>query len=243
MTQVLQLASAINNFITGCKTDGIWDPIKACCILGAWDNLNGALYPLKGTAPTNNNFILGDYNRKTGLLGDGTTKYLDSNRANNADPQNSCHISVYGTAFGATNASVKVSLGRQINGFNEKALFASTIINSGLFTVRCQSVEAPVSHTSSRINGLIGTSRNNSNTVSIRNNNQTVSVSQTSVTPSTPNLFVFASSNGTTTNNGGSASAFDDSRFAFYSIGEFLDLAKLDTRVTALINAIGAAIP
>ena len=34
-----------------------------------------------------------------------------------------------------------------------------------------------------------------------------------------------------------------DARLAFYSIGESLDLALLDARVTALINAIAAAIP
>jgi hypothetical protein len=36
---------------------------------------------------------------------------------------------------------------------------------------------------------------------------------------------------------------YTNSRLAFYSIGESLDLALLDTRVTALITAIGAAIP
>jgi hypothetical protein len=50
-----------------------------------------------GTAPTNFNFVSGDYNRKTGLVGDGSTKYLDSNRAGNADPQNSFHLSTYST--------------------------------------------------------------------------------------------------------------------------------------------------
>jgi hypothetical protein len=34
-----------------------------------------------------------------------------------------------------------------------------------------------------------------------------------------------------------------NSRLAFYSIGESLDLALLDARVTDLINAFGAAIP
>jgi len=34
-----------------------------------------------------------------------------------------------------------------------------------------------------------------------------------------------------------------NARLAFYSIGESLDLALLDARVTDLINAIGAAIP
>jgi hypothetical protein len=36
---------------------------------------------------------------------------------------------------------------------------------------------------------------------------------------------------------------YTDPRIAFYSIGESLDLARLDARVTDLINAIGVAIP
>jgi hypothetical protein len=36
---------------------------------------------------------------------------------------------------------------------------------------------------------------------------------------------------------------FSNARIACYSIGESLDLALLDARVTALINAIAAAIP
>jgi len=35
---------------------------------------------------------------------------------------------------------------------------------------------------------------------------------------------------------------FTDARIAFYSIGESLDLAALDTRVSALITAIGNAL-
>jgi hypothetical protein len=36
---------------------------------------------------------------------------------------------------------------------------------------------------------------------------------------------------------------YSNARLAFYSIGESLDLALLDARVTTLINAIAAAIP
>jgi hypothetical protein len=78
--------TAINNFVVDCKADGIWSAIKASCILAGARTLNGALVPLAGTAPTNFNFVSGDYNRKTGLVGDGISKYLNSNRANNADP-------------------------------------------------------------------------------------------------------------------------------------------------------------
>jgi hypothetical protein len=62
--------------------------------------------PLVGSAPTNNGFIgIGtDYVRKTGLVGNGSTKYLDSNRANNADPQNSNHK--YGVLMASSSSNI-----------------------------------------------------------------------------------------------------------------------------------------
>jgi hypothetical protein len=231
---------AIYAFVIGCKADGIWSAIKASCIMAGARTLAGALVPLVGTAPTNFNFVSGDYSRQTGLLGNGTTKYLDSNRNTNADPQDNCHISVYGTSFGATTATVKAPLGRQINGFNEKTLFASTAIAGGFFSVRLASTNTIVSHTANRANGLIGATRSNSTTVNLRNSGSTVSTSQTSTTLSAPTLFVFSSSNGSGPGDGGVAASFDNSRIAFYSIGENLNLALLDARVTTLINAYGA---
>ena len=72
-----QTKIAINTFIRGCKIDGNWDAIKSSCILAGARTLNGALISLKGTAPTNVNFISSDYNRATGLKGDGSSKYLN----------------------------------------------------------------------------------------------------------------------------------------------------------------------
>jgi hypothetical protein len=37
---------AINNFVIGCKQDGIWEAIKASCILAGARTLDGALVPL-----------------------------------------------------------------------------------------------------------------------------------------------------------------------------------------------------
>jgi hypothetical protein len=56
MTQTLALVNAFDAFIKGCKTDGTWGAIKASCILAGWNNLDGALTPLVGAAPTNFNF-------------------------------------------------------------------------------------------------------------------------------------------------------------------------------------------
>jgi hypothetical protein len=91
----LGVITAVETFITGCKSDGIWGAIKASCILAGARTLSGALVPLVGTAPTNYNFVSADYNRETGLKGDGATKFLNPNRNNNADPQNSKHIALH----------------------------------------------------------------------------------------------------------------------------------------------------
>ena len=42
---------------------------------------------------------------------------------------------------------------------------------------------------------------------------------------------------------GATPASLTNARLAFYSIGESLDLALLDARVTALITAFGVAIP
>jgi hypothetical protein len=51
------IRTAYDQFIRGCKSDGIWDAIKASCILAGARSLSGALVPLVGAAPTNNNFV------------------------------------------------------------------------------------------------------------------------------------------------------------------------------------------
>ena len=219
--QVLEPAVrlAVNSFIKGCKADGIWPAIKASCILAGARTLAGALVPLVGPTPTNNNFVAGDYNRKTGLVGDGSTKYLDSNRNNNADPQNNQHNAVWASsvATGLAIASNPVS-----------AIGASGI---GLSGRKSRNVNA-LSGLNMQI-GLCGISRSASADYNYRvggANNLSVQVSQT---PSAGSLIIL----------GDGAGAYGNHRLAFYSIGESLDLALLDARVTDLINAFAVTIP
>jgi hypothetical protein len=99
--------AAVDAFVRGCKADGIWSAIKASCLLAGPDDLTGALVPLVGAAPTNNGpFVSGDYDRTTGLIGDASTKYLDANRAGNADPQSNQHAAVYITSAQTGNTSL-----------------------------------------------------------------------------------------------------------------------------------------
>ena len=218
-TQALEtgVRYAINDFVLGCKNDGIWDAIKASCILAGARTLNGALVPLVGTAPTNYNFVAGDYNRETGLKGDGSTKYLDSNRASNADPQDNNHNAVYAQDVGNSNPVIGSSV-------------ATAGINIIGTTMRSRNLTGQAGFTLAV--GLIGISRNQSNSFLAYNNSNLTNVNIASETPDTSNVVVFRG-----------AAIRSSARLAFYSIGEALDLAALDTRVSALITAIGAAIP
>jgi hypothetical protein len=232
-TQALEPAvrAAINDFVVGCKADGIWAAIKASCILAGARTLTGALVPLVGTAPTNFNFVSGDYNRKTGLVGNGSTKYLDSNRNNNADPQDSNHNAVYITTLSGGGA-VYLGTGSAENGVNTLQINA---INAIITRSRNASSGAGNS-AATHVEGLYAHSRAASTGYTFRIGG----VDYTSTQPSQPsfngNLLVFA--RGTTA----SPQNLSTGRLAFYSIGESLDLALLDARVTALINAFAAAI-
>jgi hypothetical protein len=227
---------AINAFVVGCKADGIWNAIKASCILAGARTLPGALVPLAGTAPTNVNFVSGDYNRKTGLVGDGSTKYLNSNRNCNADPQDSHHLSVYAstaTTSAASQYPTYIGAGGADTG---TTAFARNESNGQLFARNRSSSFDFLGGGSDA--GLIGASRNASTGFVFRRSATNAAYTRASQTPLSANLFVY------NTNASGPASdSYSNARLAFYSIGESLDLALLDARVTDLINAFAAAIP
>ena len=228
---------AIDNFVLGCKADGIWSAIKASCILAGARTTNGALVPLVGTAPTPYNFDLvsdTDYDRKTGLVGDGSTKYLDSNRNNNADPQDSNHNAVYATDIGTT-AGMRI-IGGNTTTYGTGDNVIGTSIN--LIFVRQRNSAANSSLGTFVNNSLLGTSRSESASYNVRISGTSTLITQSSQFPSSADVRIFGGGSGAEA----ITSPFNG-RLAFYSIGESLDLAKLDARVTDLINAFGVAIP
>jgi hypothetical protein len=222
---------AINAFVVGCKADGIWDAIKASCILAGARTLAGALVPLVGTAPTNYNFGAGDYNRETGLAGDGSTKYLDSNRSVGADNQNSHHLGLYITTA-TTGTNNYIGKGSSVlNAYLH--IGGATNGTTTYFRSKSSAVDA-VSVTNPAAPFFAGLNRSSSGAFNVRVGSNISSLNAASKSLTSGNIEVFR--------DPGNA-GFVDARLAFYSIGESLDLALLDARVTALINAIAAAIP
>ena len=215
--------SAINTFVVGCKADGIWTAIKASCILAGARTYLGALVPLAGTAPTNNGFGSGDYSRKLGLLGDGASKFIDTNRSNSADGINSKHFCVYLSVsndhtttryFGGTrNATGNTFLGNTA-GANLFRLGASLSVIS-----------------SSAIFGLFGASRPSDILVNYIFNSSVASISNTTTGLLSDNIDIFRR---------GTDAVYYNSRISFYSIGTNIDLALLDTRITTLMTTLNA---
>jgi len=224
--------TAINDFVVGCKADGIWDAIKASCIMAGARTLTGALVPLKGTAPTNFNFVPGDYNRKTGLVGNGSTKYLNSNRNNNADPQNSKHIAAYLSSYtDLENISFAISSSNT----GGTTGVSQITLNGNANTIVGRANSSQNAFLAAVYGGsfLAGVARNSSESITLRANSTTVTNSSASQVPNDASMQIYA----------GFGANYTSARLAFYSIGEALDLAQLDSRVTTLINAYAAVIP
>jgi hypothetical protein len=205
--------------------------IKAAPIMAGARTLAGALTPLVGTAPTRFGTAGGwNYNRKTGLQANGTNNYLDSNRSNSADPQNSKHVAVFTSESETRNATRAAIASRSPSG----AVGSTHILTTASVVV----ARINTSGTSSTANatpftGLFGGSRSSDTQCTVRFSGASTTINESSSAPAAVPIDVFS-------RNGGD---FSNARFAFYSIGESLNLALLDTRITALINAFAAAIP
>jgi hypothetical protein len=182
----------------------------------------------------------GDYNRKTGLVGNGSTKYLDSNRNNNADPQDSKHYAAWVSSLPTlvfSNAPFPI-----IAAFGDDTALSFSQITAGgnnappdRFFLRLNQTAGP-QRLIVPTTGLIALNRNDSTDIVLRNNKINTSITAASAAPSSEPTLVFTRA---FTSPGG----YTAGRLAFYSIGESLNLALLDARVTDLINAFGAAIP
>jgi hypothetical protein len=223
------VANAINDFVVGCKSDGIWSAIKASCILAGARTLPGALVPLVGTAPTPVSFVSGDYNRTTGLLGNGTTKFINTNRANDADPRNSKHLCVFMSQHSTRDATrYAISQGA---GSTQCNLFTNT--TQRIYRINSGSATGAITDSSTTA-GFWGASRNASTSYLYRYAGATTSNSLISTGhPANIHAVYARDVAGTASFNG---------RLSFYSIGENIDLNKLDTRISNLMTDFATAI-
>ena len=143
-----------------------------------------------------------------------------------SDPANNQHVSVYLSTY-ATNTWLGAPT-------NPSLALYTVLESSGLYCGTAGS-KVPIAASTT---GFVGVSRN-SDTAFLARKAAATSSSASAYTSKTAaaNYPVFAYA------SGASFSSYTAARLAFYSIGESLDLALLDARVTDLINAFAAAIP
>ena len=220
--------SAINRFISGCKADGIYNDLQAACVMAGWDGLAGALTPLVGASPTNSGFVDADLDRGNGLTGDGSSKYLDSNRANNADGQDDNHNAVYCSAAASTLSGYLCSASG-VNGANQ--LFPDVSLGTMNMRNRRASGSGSSLDGYESATGLIGHSRSSSSEYGLRVSGEDFTASLASQTPDSANLTAFKF---------GAAGFNTDATLSFYSIGSATDLALLDLRVSQLMADLRA---
>ena len=235
----LGVAVAINNFVLGLKADGLWSLIDACCIMAGARTVAGALVPLKGSAPTNNGFVSGDYNRKTGLLGNGSSKYLNSNYGANTRGLEDRHAVVwlgqawtpsgtgYRNLFGSTsNVSGAWTFYRDDSG---SGVVGETGLSGNFDTVSLTSYAADY-------HGL--TTTTTANRQEWRYGSTTRTANGTYIADTDDNdFFVFAD------NNVGTPRFYANARVAFYSFGGELNSGTYRARILTLTAALAASIP
>ena len=232
-----QVRGAINAFVIGCKADGIWTALVASCIMAGARTVAGAIVPLRGNAPTNNNFVSGDYSRTLGLLGNDSNKYLATGYNNNDTtnfPQNDSHISCYVSASQTDTSGVLVG--------TQSALAVILNISYGSATSLLFRNRSTTSRAfGSAPLGFQASTRNNSANFTSRATQSGGGVSDSTTTtlssnPSSQLIGVFCGFSGTTANQ------FSAARLSFYSIGKSLSIPNLDTRVTTLMSTLARVI-
>lgn len=153
--------SAVDQLFRDLKSAGLYDALGTALLLAGPDTLSGALVPLRSDmpAPTNFNFVEGDYSRVLGPLGDASTKYVDLNYADGVPPQNSVSMS------GWVSAPRSGSSLQQVFGFGTMASAGASRITTSSVVVGSRVRNTGVSTISLDANalvGFIGVSRDNS---------------------------------------------------------------------------------
>ena len=214
------VATAVDAFFKDAKESGVFSSIRASCVLAGARTLAGALVPLRGDAPTPYGFVSGDYSRTDGLRDPGGTSYLNTNVRDDDYPQDDFHMAGYSTASGTY----------MLSSFDSSALSGG---GGNAFLCR---TSTPFYRSTNTV-GFDGLTRSESSRYFVRTQSTTVERADVSAEPVDIPIYAFCRSDAA-----GNPAAITAIGIAFYSIGTSLDLAKLDTHVSAYVTAIGAAI-
>lgn len=223
---------AINNLFLSLKDEDIFQKISVASLLAGPRTLSGALVPMIGSQVVNVNFSIGDHSQSTGLKG-GVGKYI---LHDNFDPLTlSCdnvHVSGYITEMDDSTTGIvhpivsnDITTGVQIHvgrsTFSTPYVSFSRNLSNTLFDmVGCDI-------------GFYGTSRSTLTGYTDRFNGVDVARTMSAGTIPTSK---FVGLRRTT-------SQYSRDRIAFYSIGQAVNLEKLEEIITTYMAEISSIIP
>lgn len=218
-----------------------WDAIcagTALLMCGA-KTLTGALVPLHKDmpTPTNYNFVSGDYNRRAGLKGDGTTKFLGLGINNDSVPQDDRHLAAWQTEHCSRDADrALVGCGLAVtSNANSQLLFRPDDRRPRLSVLTAGDVI--VSDATSTL-GMYCASRSTATNIMERYGGVSEQRSSTSSTPAIAEILAF--SRGT---SAASPAQLADSRMPWVSFGRAVDPADLDFAIGEYLTTLAAVLP
>jgi hypothetical protein len=220
--------TAMNQLVLDLKSNSLWSAITTMAVTMGARTLNGAIIDIKdpSTPWTSVNFVSGDYNRTTGLVGNASTKHLDTGISDNIPAQNSFALWTMVSEKNSGSSRFYAGSGT-VSGSSALRTDSSTNVR---YYCRNNSDDSLAQHEL----GLIGMSRSASGTYSARGAQTSTSVTRTSQTPVNRSMFVLAFNSGT------GASQHGNGRIRAAAMGSSHDLATAETVMNTYIAAITA---
>ena len=219
----LPLANYIDSLVT--LGGAYWDDMKsAASFVGV--GIQGVTVPLRSGMPTltNNNFVAGDLDQLTGLLSDGSTKYLATGLTGTDLSQDDHSFSFYASSASNTGFAG----GTYSTNFNRPIAIAIGPGTTNFYSTAAVDQTAKVTSAPA----LVGLSRSASTEYTARTNQGDETVTRTSGIPNTGGLSLFAV---------GAGVAPTEARLATYHAGPALDLATLEGLQDTLLSEVAVA--
>jgi len=230
------LQKVMDELVITLKAQSLWSLVSTMTIKMGARTVAGALVDIKNpnSSWVNNGFVSGDYSRTTGLAGNGTSKYLNTGRNNNADAQNSFSMFTHVTTL-ATTASMYY-MGGGLLATSGGSTIVRNAANAANLTLTCRSSGGDIDTAANSVANFMGISRAASGSYTSRGNgaNQTNSVASSS--PANEPILEYAGSNGGVV----SAGTYSDHRSCAAGVGAAMTLATMNTVLTTYIARIAA---
>lgn len=226
---------AMNYLVVRLKSYSYWDAISTMTVRAGARTLAGALIDIKNPSSSWINggglFLPADYNRTTGLIGNGTTKYLDTGRSNSAEARNNQTFWTYVTSVASSADMAYIGAGIPQTDFGSSYILRSAISASNLtVTSRNYSGQTDAGGNAA---GFMGIYRSDGTGFASLANGSTDTFTLASETPLNRNFFEYATSGSSST-----PINFSNHRACAAGIGTVFNLNVMETELETYIATI-----